>query len=67
LKKLNIAIRKKSEYAELFRFDGGKKIARVRREDFGRQLDGLIKYFVEIEDYESADKATKLLKKHTAT
>lgn len=54
LKRIVHAVRKNKKYVSLFQFGNSQHIMRLPETNFEGQLNTMLKYFVEIEDYETA-------------
>lgn len=63
VKKIKMAIIKDMPYVELFEFSSvsNKHVAVVKNVDFEKVLEQAIEAFVDIEDYETAEKAKKTI------
>lgn len=65
LKRLKKAIHQNMDGVRIFQFNNPNKVAEINRDKYESQLDTMMRWFVETEDYESAGECRDLIRKIT--
>ena len=62
LRRLNRAIHGNYDYVDIFEFGNTKTIAQINSKNYETQLNVILKYFLKIEDYETASACRDLIR-----